>query len=738
MFESARPFPDYPYADTNIHTIFSTGFKTRFRASPDGVLGASIGAGNTINVFNLASRQMVAQVQFPAASSAIVQDVAFSRNGAQLFAVATLAERDTLFAVADVSNLTVTFRNPTMICDVVLVTLATSPSVSANVYAIGRGTGLYEINPQNVNTTPQPLYPFAAVGHMVVHDQSGNAFATVSTGGTADTYERVVRLNLRAVTNPTNPPGFAVAARDAAGAVVFTSGEDDIALTSQAAPSLYIVSGLSTTNANKQVAVYNGLEPNGSQTPVAFVDLGENTTIRLAHNPATNHMMATFEDSYRVGLITANHSLVQGFRHPVQISPLSIEMAPNRATVYVLNFASNTISAIPAARLQPGQQLPLQPLADYRSGVINAFADLLAGLLQFLKDCFCDHLLVNCPTCDEDDKLYLACITIRDGQVFKICNFSLRKYVHSFPTWEYWLSAIPILPFIRFAVERVCCAALPSLFGRFTAPRPKNAPDVVSPNVNRISSTQVRERVGFVRDTDFRGIFRDQVTRARLGAQLFDRTIADRSAPVPQPVLVHTDVINRPVDEARRRLEAGKVKVERVEIYDPDEGAAHLGRFLAAPSRLAEGASVILVTDHAGQVLYYKRGVPAAADVAALRTDLDKVRVEVADVATARPEITALRTRVEGNTTALSAMQTSVEEALRLRQEVATARTELAQVRKAGEDSKEEANREIARLQTSSRELTNRVEELQRKVDAMRTPRGPRERPARKKKPPEE
>jgi hypothetical protein len=520
---------------------------------------------------------------------------------------------------------------------------------------------------------------------------------------------------------------------------VFTSGEDDIALTSQGAPSLYIVSVLSTTNTNKQVAVYNALEPNGSQTPVAFVDLGENTTIRLAHNPTTNHMMATFEDSYRVGLITANHSLVQGYRHPVQISPLWIEVAPNRATVYVLNFASNTISVIPATRLQPGQQLPLQPLVDYRSGVINAFADLLAGLLQYLKDCFCDHLLVNCPTCDEDDKLYLACITVKDGQVFKICNFSLRKYVHSFPTWEYWLSAIPILPFIRSAVERVCCAALPSLFGHFTAPRPRNAPDVVSPNVNRISSTQVRQRVSFVRDTDFRSVFRDQTTRARSAGQLLDRTIADRAAPVRQPPsLAHTDVINRPVDEARRRLDAGQVRVEGVEVYDPAEGAAHLGRFLAAPSRLAKGSSVVLVTDHAGQVLYYKRAVPASPEVGALRTDLDKMRGDVAEVATVRPEISDLRTRVEATTASLTTTQASVEEALRLRQEVTTLRTELAQVRRASEDSKGEADREIARLQASSRELTTRIGDLQRRVETIVTPRGAAERPARKKKPPQE
>src|SRR5258705_1754760 len=54
----------------------------------------------------------------------------------------------------------------------------------------------------------------------------------------------------------------------------------------------------------------------------------------------------------------------------------------------LLNFASNTLSSIPAERLQPKNQIPLQPLVDYRAAVLNAFADLLGGLLQYLKDCF--------------------------------------------------------------------------------------------------------------------------------------------------------------------------------------------------------------------------------------------------------------------------------------------------------------------------------------------------------------
>src|SRR5262249_567256 len=300
----------------------------------------------------------------------------------------------------------------------------------------------------------------------------------------------------------------------------FISGEDDIAVPQVASPPLFIVSGISSSAVHKQVAVYDALAAGGSSAPANIVDLGENTGIRLAHNPVTNFMMVTFEDSYRVGLITPNFTLDPTFRQPVQISPRGIVYAPQTQRVYVLNYVSNTITSIPAARLQPSQQLPLQDLVDYRTAVINAFVDLLSGLLQYLKDCFCDHLLVDCPTCDEDDKLYLACITIRNGQVQQICNFSHRKYVHTFPTWEYWLSLVPILPMLRFAIEKLCCAALPSLFGKYQAPQAKNPPTAVSSGSNVISSQQMYRSVVFGQATDLKGRLRDATATIKSGGPL--------------------------------------------------------------------------------------------------------------------------------------------------------------------------------------------------------------------------
>jgi hypothetical protein len=52
--------------------------------------------------------------------------------------------------------------------------------------------------------------------------------------------------------------------------------------------------------------------------------------------------------------------------------------------------------------------------------------------------------------------------------VYKVCNFSRRHYVKSFPTVGYWLSLVPVLPAFREVVGRFCCALLPELFGRYS------------------------------------------------------------------------------------------------------------------------------------------------------------------------------------------------------------------------------------------------------------------------------
>jgi hypothetical protein len=652
MFEDARPFPDYPleYSQKELATIFGKGYQSRLRVSPNGVLGYSVGASNKINVYHLGKGEMVAELEFPGGTSAIVRDVAFSQDGKQLYAAATLDDRDSMFAVADVSGTKHTWRKPAMTCDVPLVSLGTW-SKSKHVFAIGKGKGLYEIDPLNVAGKPTPIYQFSATGHLVIDDQDGMAFATSGNASTPDSYDAVQRLNLA----KQDPP---VIFHQGVGGGNFAPGEDDIALLGDGDNGrLYVVSGSS----NKQAVVFRSMDTAANPIPLTFVALGEDTTIRLAHNPLTKFMMVTYEDSYRVGLITADNKLVTNYRHPVQISPRSIAVSPDQKNVYVLNYASNTITSIPAGLLDPKNQIPLKPLVDYRADVINAFADLLGGLIQYLKDCFCEHFLVDCPTCDEDDKLYLACITIKDGQVFKVCNFSLRKYVHTFPTVEYWLSVIPIIPLISKAIETFCCAALPAFFSKYNAPKPEATEGDVKPGSNTLKSNTIYGGVSYVQQTDFRGAVARTMADATPARKLLTDFVTNKATQAAAPTQAGTkpiDVADKPAGDVKKKLEESKIKVEKVEEYDAKHAGRNLIKFAQAPANLQEGMRVNLITKD-DKVLFYTLADEPPEHVAELR---DQFEAGLATVESLRNDVVASKATVEENKAALEKISPQVEE----------------------------------------------------------------------------
>jgi hypothetical protein len=46
---------------------------------------------------------------------------------------------------------------------------------------------------------------------------------------------------------------------------------------------------------------------------------------------------------------------------------------------------------------------------------------------------------------------------IKSNEITHICNLSCRKHAGAFPSVYYWLSLIPIIPAIRYALEKLCC-----------------------------------------------------------------------------------------------------------------------------------------------------------------------------------------------------------------------------------------------------------------------------------------
>ncbi|HEX9775206.1 MAG TPA: DUF6519 domain-containing protein [Actinomycetota bacterium] len=473
LFDSARPFPDYPLADVPMGTIFGRGNHTRIRLRPGGAEAYTVGPGlnlkrpgTTINRYDLKKRALVAQVDPIAGSEApasagtdAVRDVAFSPDGKRIFMIApTRTGKDTLFRAGTISDKGISWGRMETICGVRLVTLGTTAADAKSVYAIGVGSGLYKIVPDAVDTSPTPVTSFAASGQMRL-TATGECVALGSSGSVlAGRYDTVFGYRV--------PTGDALFSPIALG----ETGEDDLAVVTRPAGdkggAVYVVSG--TGDKRLRVFAGDGKPVKSGSTPVS-VPLGR-TPVTLGVYEPGGVLLVGLEDSYAVRLLdlSTNAPVPQAII-PAQVGPVSIATDVDGRSAYVLNDVSDTITIVDGSLLTPGVRFPYQHLAAYRTAILEAFVDLTGGFLQYLKDCLCDHFLVRGPEPTGKEKLYLACVSVRGNQVYKVCNFSRRRYVKSFPTVSYWLSAVPIAPVFDRLFEEFCCMILPDKFGRFSA-----------------------------------------------------------------------------------------------------------------------------------------------------------------------------------------------------------------------------------------------------------------------------
>jgi hypothetical protein len=623
MFDGARQFPNaYPFAALGINTIFGKGLfslnpkplRTRMRVDPSGSRAYTLGIDSVIDIYDLANQKMAVELQFPT-PGAVVQDVAFSNDGTQLYVIANLNNADTVFASATLNGLQHTWSGTIVVCNKILVTLATwtSQANALKVLAIA-SDGLYVIDPANVSATPTPAYAFSAFGHLAVDQGSNQAYATACSTGpvnnVVDHFDEVIRVNLldTSATSqfpyPLFPQGTGLARGD---------DTDDLAvvpanqLPNQPTGQVFVSFTLQG-QADKQLAIYPSTG-NSSQPLDSNMDLGENSTVSMAYNQVTNFLMLTFEDSYRIKLFKPGNAALENYRHPVQVQPIAMTFRTPTNNVYVWNDISNTITVIPAAEINSANAWPNETLLNYRVNIIDAFLDLIGGALQYFKDCLCDHLLVKCPSCDDDDQLFLACISIRNNEVNKVCNFSKRKYVKSFPTVGYWLSLVPIVPLLHWVAEKFCCAALPEQFGVLNAPHTSGAFEA-NPNSGnyqyKYSAKSIRSGVNFT--TNLKGNALAAVTSVTGSGKFLGAAMS--SPRIPPAVAAFSgiksaDLVGQSADAAKAKLAASNISVDAVLPFDRTQVTTNVTRYATMPQNLKPGTVITLVANEQNVVQYY-------------------------------------------------------------------------------------------------------------------------------------
>jgi hypothetical protein len=111
---------------------------------------------------------------------------------------------------------------------------------------------------------------------------------------------------------------------------------------------------------------------------------------------------------------------------------------------------------------QPAAGLPANVLqhtpATYAAVARPVLVHLLTFVLQFILDCICLAFLPRCSPDPCDERLILACVTVRGQKIIRICNFGCRRYAGAFPSLFHWLSLVPIVPLIRQVVTLLCCS----------------------------------------------------------------------------------------------------------------------------------------------------------------------------------------------------------------------------------------------------------------------------------------
>jgi hypothetical protein len=605
LLDTLDPIPDYPFDQVQQDTVFGRGYHRRIRVNPPGTVGYTVGLNNQIHVYDLIARRLVNVLDFPSSGGLVVQDVALSSDGERFYAIATSAT-DTYFVPGAVSGFDVQWDAVVQFPNVRLVTLEFFSSGADNplgqsfgdmLIAVGKGTGIYRIARQRqtgMNFALQQMFACVAVGHLQVDASFPMIVATASQQNNPNVYDSL------AIYNPQSPTGstFQLRALNS-----FTDGDplfgqDGILLAfsrEQEIASLIVEidSFQGNTNRHAMLLNFDGLTPFLN----AVVDLTEPSEARFLYNPTTGFVVVAYEDSFRLGLLDVRESALRTeFTHPVQISPVSMAYSGELGQVYVLNAVSNTITTIdanafsPQAAFDPALHIDMPTLEQYRRDLFAAYLSLAGAIAQQVKDCFCDLLLVNCPECDEDDVVYLGEITVLNGQVRKVCNFSKRQQVKTFPKVSYWLSLLPIEGLIDYAVEQVCCLVIPDLMDRFQSRFSMDMRGGV-----------MRESVVSMQRYSPQTLLQSLIQRFRPVTMMASdavrgvRVQASR-ADMPPAVMSEYQVINRPVEAAKAELESNNVAVS-VQPYDPARGMMNITNYLGAMGRVAPGSRVTLFSE---------------------------------------------------------------------------------------------------------------------------------------------
>ncbi len=585
--------PDYPFAEeTGIATWYGHGALSRLALSFDGRLAYAFGgeSGAHVMTFDVEKGEAVADTPLALPAGATVRDVL------------PLREVVVIVARSGSQSMVATFKGGDLAAPAEWVTIP-SRSVerlfsfpdSREAFALVLGEGIARFDPRAPSAAQflETFASFNATGHLATPGASSKlpVYAGAAEKGAAvEAYDQVLEVPIAA-----RGEMRAIALVDPAG--VRRSGNDAIeVLQSQVAgarlPIPVLQAVVTGAGGAKEILTLDAREGK----PLALVPLGTDGGVTLAATPDRAVTAIALEEGYVLAWAGPETTqLLPDDRAPLQIAPVGLVIGGRDAAVLAFNHGSGTITRISPDYLIGKRRFDWKTWNEFRAAWMRVLRDLVSRLLQRLKDCACDHLLVDCPTCGEDDQLLLATVEIRGRRVFRICHQHRREVV-TFPKFLYWLSAVPIVPLVTAAVEEFCCSVLVRTAADFAGKAD-------------FSSARAVNRAAFrARTLDLKDLGKAVSGYASMNSVFLGRALADRvvRSGLERKPLAHGEIRDRAPADAGRTLADSGVRVRRVVELDEAHSRSVFARAGAVPLSVAAGDEVDLFTRD-GRVVFFTR-----------------------------------------------------------------------------------------------------------------------------------
>ncbi|GHE20360.1 DUF6519 domain-containing protein [Halomonas urumqiensis] len=644
---AGQPFPEYPFTGeraTDIQTAFGKHHHEQVLVHPQGSHTLTYGGTDTtINVYDNRKDKVIHISTVKAGEGAQVTAMAFDPSGELVYAATAINAEDSLLNRGRFNDGKIEWENSVVLCGVEATDLQFLPDDKQRLFMLGLGKGLYRLNLQELfgedKVVPEPQWRFNAVGPITYDLDSHRAYATgrsVGTNAPDGVFDGIAEIDLkqtpdgddRFVLNALfDPEGNPIQGTDT---VTWQPGRND-------QPAQLHVVVQDGTNA-KSVYSYRlplSGEPRG---PIHGIDGLEHSEIDLLYHPQRDELMISIQDEFRI--ITVNAGKVQHQWVPVQLMPIAMALEAETDRLVVLNYMSNTLTLYPVNEIDGSKR---EALAQYRLEIVLAFMSLLGNLLQYLKDCFCHLLLIKCPQCDQDDKIYLARIDVRNNKVYKVCNFGKRKNVWTFPKFEYWLSIIPILPMLKKGIGEFCCMVMPNLFGNLME---NYQPD--QPSGFAVKGSTYRKGVTRTKTANPKRSWRETKDDMKVNVRLAGDSVLNRDPKQQRASVSKQAYRNLEIHEAVKALEMNDVKVDGIVKYNAKDAPNALRRHALTPDRIEKGSEVVIYEED-GKAAFYALKQPdiPGFNTALAEEEMTQLRVEkdqlVTEIRRAESQLHALK-----------------------------------------------------------------------------------------------